>query len=77
MKSTIERIYVDFNTMMQDQQERVRIHQRRVQPCFRIGMHVIIHDETLEVDALLEFDETRRIWWARPDWSTSRDLRES
>jgi hypothetical protein len=37
-------------------------------------MHVILFDETMEVQALLEFDEADQRWWGTPDWSTSRDL---
>ncbi len=71
------RIYVDFNTMNQDlwsEERRVAIYEDDLKPHFRPGMHVILYDSTLEVAAILELDEQTGHWWARPDWSTIRDL---
>lgn len=70
-------IYVDFNTMMSDPEERVYINTD-VQPDIANhlypGLLVILYDEDLEVDATVEFDAAHKRWQARPDWSTSRDL---
>jgi hypothetical protein len=70
----ILRVYVDFNTMMQDPDERVAIHPSQVTSDFRPGMRISIADETLEVEGTLEFDRERRTWLVRPDWPTQRDL---
>jgi hypothetical protein len=71
------RVGVDFNTMNQDiwsAERRVRIHEREVKPHWQSGMRVLLSDDTVEVEATLEFDEDHGVWWARPDWSTRRDL---
>ena len=73
------RIYVDFNTMAQDDAERVRINPRgngALAPSFRPGLAVVLYDEGLEVEAILEYDAPSGSWWGRPDWSTSLDLLE-
>ena len=71
------RVSVDFNTMMVDPEERVSIntgiHQDLLEH-LRPGLLVLLCDETLEVEAIAEFDEEHRRWLARPNWSTSRDL---
>jgi hypothetical protein len=70
-------IYVDFNTMMADPQERIAINTS-VQPelvsRLHPGMAVILRDEILEVAATIEYDAEHRTWFGHPDWSTSRDL---
>jgi hypothetical protein len=71
------RISVDFNTAMADPEERVYINtsvNRRLLECLRLGLPVVLYDETLEVEATVECDEQRGKWWARPEWSASRDL---
>ncbi len=71
------RIYVDFNTMMTDKGERVLINthvHKDLLSCLRAGVPPILHDETLEVMAVVDYDADEGRWWARPDWSTSRDL---
>jgi hypothetical protein len=73
----IERVFVDFNTMNQDlwsDVRRVIIHWSEVKPHFQAGMEVILTDKTLEVKAVLEFDDEFNHWLARPDWSTAVDL---
>lgn len=75
--SLSERVLVDFNTMNQDlwsEERRVRVHPDDVKVHFQSGMHVVLADDTLEVEAILEYDHDRGIWWARPDWSTLIDL---
>jgi hypothetical protein len=71
------RIYVDFNTMMMDEQERVTINpysNRNLMHKLRPGISVILSDETLEVEATLTFDSAHGQWLGEPIWSTSRDL---
>ena len=71
------RIYVDFNTMMMDERDWVSINphsNRDLMHKLRPDMHVILYDETLEVEAALEFDTVNEWWWGEPNWSTSRDL---
>jgi hypothetical protein len=71
------RIYVDFNTMMMDERERVTINpysNRDLMHRLRPGMRVILSDETLEVEAELMFDAAHGMWLGEPNWSTSRDL---
>ena len=73
------RIYVDFNTMAQDDAERVWINPRvnaDLATFFRPGLAVVLYDEGLAVEAVLEYDAPSGTWWGRPDWSTSRDLLE-
>lgn|GEM_PF-1506719 len=72
-----ERIYVDFNTLNQDfwsDERRVRINSRAERPNLRDGQRVVVYDEEFEVEATLEYDSKHGVWWARPDWSTRRDL---
>jgi hypothetical protein len=71
------RIYVDFNTMTADARERAYINtgiQGNLAGSLRSGMVVVLADETLEVEAVIEYDEGDQTWWGEPIWSTSRDL---
>ena len=71
------RVSVDFNTMMVDPEERVCINTRIDKDLLehlRPGLLVLLCDETLEVEAIAEFDEEHQRWLARPNWSTSPDL---
>jgi hypothetical protein len=71
------RIPVDFDTMKQDiwsEARRVRVPPERVDPSFQPWARVTIYDDTMEVDATLEHDRVRQTWWARPDWSTRRNV---
>ena len=72
-----ERLFVDFNTMNQDtwsEKPRVLIGRDEVPAFVTEGLLVIIGDENLEVEATLEYDQEHKVWWARPDWSTRKDL---
>jgi hypothetical protein len=77
----LPRIYVDFNTMNTDDQERVyidRVDQERhdVLPFLHPGAVVTLFDEELEVTATIELVRFRPdygAWLGRPDWSTSSD----
>ena len=78
------RVYVDFNTMMMDEEERVYIGSEgsaQDDPdklkSLEQGAWVTLYDEELEVDAVVECVELRegqRAWLGKPDWSTRRDL---
>lgn len=71
------RIYVDFNTMMTDPEERVYINaplHDGLAAKLRPGRTVLLWSEDLEVQAVIEYDEDHGDWLARPDWSTSQDL---
>ena len=71
------RIAVDFNTMTMDPQERVWIPVRAAQQlahCLKPGLSIVLYDESLEVEAVAEYDEVDEGWWARPDQATYRDL---
>ena len=73
------RTYVDFNTMAQDEAERVRVNPRAngdLPTSFRPGLAVVLYDEGLAVDAVHEYNAPSDSWWGRPDWSTGRDLLE-
>jgi len=43
-------------------------------PMRSVGSRVLLTDHEMEVEATLEFDRKHNAWWARPDWSTCRDL---
>ena len=70
----MERIYVDFNTMMQDPAERVRLKDEAILTTLGETVMVVVYDETMEVEAAIELDAATNTWWARPDWLTKRDL---
>ena len=73
----MQRIYVDFNSMTMDERERVLINtiaQPELASTLRPGLAAVLYDETLEVEAVVEFDKEDQRWWAEPRWSTSRDL---
>jgi|GEM_PF-4512103 len=67
--------YVDFNVLQQYAIDRVDIHFNGYpQPDdpLIVGMHVLLYDETLEVEGRLNFDEQHKIWYAIVDLSTKR-----
>ncbi len=71
------RIYVDFNTMTMDPQERVSINTEvqqypAAQLCPRL--RVVLYDEEMEVEGTVEFDTEHQQWLAQPDWGTRHDL---
>jgi len=76
-------IFADFNRRtMDDHGDRIRLGKAGSQQVEKYsslgwlvpGREVFIHDGELRVRAILEFDETTGFWYARPDWSTRRDL---
>ena len=75
------RIYADFNTMARDREAQVWYARRvLIDPShyprhdLQEGTVVILYDETLEVRAVLEYDQEQGRWRARPDRITQRDL---
>ena len=71
------RIYVDFNTMTREAQERVFINtevQKDLAACLRPGLLVVLYDEEMEVEGIVEFDEEHQVWLGQPHWATRRDL---
>ncbi len=73
-------IYVDFNTMMMDPEERVYIGKegsaqddQDMLSVLRSGMPVVLYDGEMQVKAAIEYDGERKIWFGKPDWATRRD----
>ena len=70
------RIYVDFNTAMQDDEGRVWL-PTSVRPdlpaILTSGRRVVLYDEEIQVDAVVE-EVTPGEWWARPEPGTYREL---
>lgn len=75
MGQKLHRIYVDFNTALQDVGSRVWIPTKSHPELLEVmapEVRVVLYDETLEVEATVERlgpDE----WWATPDPATYRD----
>jgi hypothetical protein len=72
------RVLVDYNTTLEDSRGRVYINtkvQKELLNHLIEAMPLTLYDyESLEVDAIAEFDEEEQGWYAIPDWSTRRDL---
>jgi hypothetical protein len=71
------RIYVDFNTMAMDPQERVSINtevQQNLATRLSSGLTVVLYDEEMEVEGTAVFDVEHQQWFAQPRWETRRDL---
>lgn len=71
------RIYVDFNTIAMDAQQRVFINtdiQKDLAACLCPGLSVVLYDEEMEVEGIVEFDEAHQVWLGQPNWATRRDL---
>ena len=71
------RIYVDFNTMTMDPQERVSVNidmQQDLAACLHPGLLVVLYDEEMEVEGTIEFDKEHQQWLAQPHWTTRHDL---
>jgi ethanolamine ammonia-lyase large subunit len=72
------RVFVDYNTISDDERERVAINTvifkyllEHLQP----NLPIILYDnESLEVNAVAEFDQEDQAWYGIPDWSTRREL---
>jgi hypothetical protein len=72
------RVLVDYNTTLEDSRGRVYINtnvQKELLIHLIEAMPLTLYDyESLEVNAIAEFDEREQQWYAIPDWSTRRDL---
>ncbi len=71
------RVYVDFNTMTLDPQERVSINtdlQPHLAAHLQPELSVVLYDEEMEVEGIVEFDGEHQQWLAQPHWVTRRDL---
>jgi len=71
---------VDFNTMMMDPEERIYIGKegsaqddQDMLSVLRPGTPVVLHDGEMQVEATIEYDGERKIWFGKPDWATRRD----
>jgi len=72
------RIYVDFNTMTRDPQERVSINtdvQQDLPVHLHPGLRAVLYDEEMEVEGTVEFDTEHQQWLAHPHWATRHDVR--
>jgi hypothetical protein len=72
-------VYVDFNSMMRDEKERVQINpvtNKKVIESFISGLKVLLTDEDIEVEAELEFDEQHKVWFGIPNWATQNNAVE-
>lgn len=72
-------IVVDFNTMQTDPRQRVVIGEvgtpngDRLAGC-QSGETILLDGGDLQVIGTLEYDSEQHVWYAVPDWSTSRDI---
>jgi hypothetical protein len=75
----MKRVYVDFNSMMRDERERVELGRvgtwqgDRLPPLCE-GEQIVLFDEEMEVLGVVEFDVAHQLWLAMPDWTTRREL---
>ena len=71
------RVPVDFNTMTQDEQRRIRINTSLDGDWvnyMREGLRIEVYDKDLEVEAILEIDQEYQEWLARTLLATYRDI---
>jgi hypothetical protein len=72
------RVFVDYNTEGDDEKGRIAINtviDKLLLGHLRPGLPLILFDsESLEVDAVAEYDQEHQAWYGVPDWSTRRDL---
>ena len=72
------RVGVDYNTAADDASRRIFINtevDKYLLDVLRPGIPLILYDdESLEVDAIAEFDTEQQRWFGVPDWTTRRDL---
>ena len=75
----MQRLYVDFNTMMSEPVDLVKLEAdhapvKRPHPSFHEGERVLLYDEEMQVEATIHFSERYHYWLAEPDWATRTDL---
>lgn len=74
-QTTHHRLSVDFNTLTSEPLDIVKIAgDNPALPPLHEGERVTLHDEELEVEAILHFDAASGLWLATPDEATWRDL---
>ena len=72
----MQRIYVDFNTLMSEPVDLVKL-STDTSPnhlSWKDGEHVILFDEEMEVEATILYSKQYHYWLAEPDWTTRVDL---
>jgi hypothetical protein len=72
----MQRLVVDFNTMMSEPVDLVKLGVEGINPlpALHEGEQVVLTDGEMEIRATILFLPERRYWMARPDWSTRVDL---
>ncbi len=72
----MRKIYVDFNTMMSEPVDLVKLGTRQLLESspFHEGERVILFDEEMEVEATVHYSTSYHYWLAGPDWTTRVDL---
>jgi len=72
------RIYVDFNSMLADLEERVDLpthRQPHLRDILQPGQKIVMFTPyDIEVEGVVEHDADGDHWYGRADWSTVRDL---
>lgn len=75
----MKKISVDFNTMMSEPVDVVKLGQVGTPngdrlPPLQDGERVILYDEEMQVEAIVRFNAANRYWLASPNWTTRVDL---
>ncbi|MDH5647341.1 MAG: hypothetical protein OEZ01_15130 [Candidatus Heimdallarchaeota archaeon] len=79
----IYRIFNDLNSITKDDMgDKIHLYPEGSRQLsefpfsdqWKPGTKIIIWEGSFQVEGELEFDEGTRMWFARPDWSTQRDL---
>lgn len=75
----MQRLYVDFNTMMSEPVDLVKLEADHAPSgkrnlSFHEGERVMLYDEEMQVEATIHFSERYHYWLAEPDWATRVDL---
>ena len=75
----MQRLYVDFNTMMSEPVDLVKLEAdhapfEKRRPSFHEGERVVLYDEEMEVEATIHYSARYHYWLAEPDWATRVDL---
>jgi hypothetical protein len=72
------RVFVDYGTMFDDEKERVRLPthiDKYLLGVLANGLPLVLYDdESMEVDAIAEYEPEYDFWYGVPDWCTRRDL---
>lgn len=73
---TMQRLYVDFNTLTSAPVDILKLGgvERDDLPPLCDGEQVIAYDSEFEVQARVIFDPEHAFWLAEPDWTTRRNF---